>query len=108
MTGDESQDDDITNYYLNRCRSTLQTYMELMNLNAPFQRLWFFVHITFSSALILGQAAYARNVHSDKTFLKRFFNSLSQNRAFVSVPVYENAWRLLHEFLTTNDNNMEE
>ncbi|KAL7787263.1 hypothetical protein V8C43DRAFT_324069 [Trichoderma afarasin] len=108
MTGDESQDEDITDYYLNRCRSTLQTYMELMNLNAPFQRLWFFVHITFSSALILGQAAYARNVHSDKTFLKRFFNSLSQNRAFVSVPVYENAWRLLHEFLTSNDNNMED
>ncbi|EHK20607.1 uncharacterized protein TRIVIDRAFT_69132 [Trichoderma virens Gv29-8] len=108
MTGDETQDDDITDYYLNRCRSALQTYMELLSLNAPFQRLWFFVHITFSCALILGQAAYTRNVPSDKAFLKRFFNSLSQSRTFVSVPVYENAWRLLHEFLMGNDNSMEE
>ncbi|KAL6894805.1 hypothetical protein GGI43DRAFT_424666 [Trichoderma evansii] len=103
MTGDEAQDSDITEYYLNRCRSALQTYMELLNLNGAFQRLWFFVHITFSCALILGQAANTRNVHSDKAFLKRFFHSVSQNRAFVNLPVYENAWRLLHEFLFANE-----
>lgn len=108
MTDDDAEDDDVTEYYLNRCRSALQTYMELLNLNGPFQRLWFFVHITFSCALILGQAANTRNSHSDKAFLKRFFHSLSQNRTFVSVPVYENAWRLLHELLVANDTHMEE
>ncbi|PNP38473.1 hypothetical protein TGAMA5MH_09554 [Trichoderma gamsii] len=103
MTGDETQDSDITEYYLNRCRSALQTYMELLDLNGAFQRLWFFVHITFSCALILGQAANTRNVHADKAFLKRFFHSVSQNRAFVNLPVYENAWKLLHEFLFANE-----
>lgn len=103
MTGDEAQDSDITEYYLNRCRSALQTYMELLNLNGAFQRLWFFVHITFSCALILGQAANTRNVHADKAFLKGFFHSVSQNRAFVNLPVYENAWRLLREFLFADE-----
>jgi hypothetical protein len=107
MTGDETQDSDITEYYLNRCRSALQTYMELLNLNGAFQRLWFFVHITFSCALILGQAANTRNVPADKAFLKRFFHSISQNRAFVNLPVYENAWSLLREFLFANEPNME-
>ncbi|KAK1254094.1 hypothetical protein MKX08_008089 [Trichoderma sp. CBMAI-0020] len=107
MTGDETQDSDITEYYLNRCRSALQTYMELLNLNGAFQRLWFFVHITFSCALILGQAANTQNVHADKEFLKRFFHSVSQNRAFVNLPVYENAWKLLREFLFANEPIME-
>lgn len=107
MTGDEAQDSDITEYYLNRCRSALQTYMDLLSLHGAFQRLWFFVHITFSCALILGQAANTQNSHSDKAFLKRFFLSVSQNRAFVNLPVYENAWTLLHEFLFADEPIME-
>lgn len=94
---------ELTDTHLERCRSVLRTYLELLRLDCPIRRSWVFVHVTLSCALTLALAANTRENISDKTFLHGFLETFSQANIFANVPSYQNALRLLRQSLSTND-----
>ncbi|KAL7924612.1 hypothetical protein ACQKWADRAFT_271803 [Trichoderma austrokoningii] len=100
--GDE-YNKELTDTHLERCRSVLRTYLDLIRLDCPIRRSWVFVHVTLSCALTLALAAPTQEDMSDKTFLFEFLDTFSQANIFSNVPSYQNALRLLRESLTASD-----
>ncbi|PTB39101.1 uncharacterized protein TrAFT101_008098 [Trichoderma asperellum] len=94
---------ELTDTHLERCRSVLRTYLELLRLDCPIRRSWVFVHITLSCALTLALAANTREDVSDKTFLHEFLVTFSQANIFANVPSYQNALRLLRQSLSASE-----
>ncbi|KAL7911537.1 hypothetical protein GGI35DRAFT_293329 [Trichoderma velutinum] len=89
--------------YLQHCRSVLHTFLELLKLDCPIRRSWFFVHVTLSCALTLGIAANSQNNISDKLFLKGFLDTFSEANIFANVSSYQEALRLLRQSMSTYD-----
>lgn len=100
--GDEYSKE-LTDTHLERCRSVLRTYLELLRLDCPIRRSWVFVHVTLSCALTLALTANTQEDISDKTFLYEFLETFSQANIFSNVPSYQNALRLLRQSLSACD-----
>ncbi|KAM0453582.1 hypothetical protein ACHAPV_008916 [Trichoderma viride] len=100
--GDEYSKE-LTDTHLERCRSVLRTYLELLRLDCPIRRSWVFVHVTLSCALTLALAANTQEGVSDKTFLYEFMETFSQANIFANVPSYQNALSMLRQSLNACD-----
>ncbi|KAJ5623700.1 hypothetical protein N7510_000009 [Penicillium lagena] len=96
---DGQRQDELTDIYLSRCRSVLQTYLELLKLQCPIRKSWLFVHITLSCALIFGMATKRQSNPRDEVFLIQFFNTLSQTSICTGVPAYQTAFDRLKKLL---------
>lgn len=94
---------ELTDTYLERCRSVLRTYLELLKLDCPIRRSWVFVHVTLSCALTLALAAETQEDISDKSFLHEFLETFSRANIFANVSSYQNALRLLRQSLSASD-----
>jgi hypothetical protein len=94
---------ELTDMYLQRCRSVLHTYLELLKLGCPIRRSWVFVHVTLSCALTLGLAANTQSDIADKLFLKGFLDTFSQANIFANVSSYQDALQLLRQSMSTYD-----
>lgn len=107
FTSDDGHDSELARLHLDRCRSVLRSYLELLRLSCPIRRSWVFVHVTLSSALTLGLASSIRNDLDDQDFLERFVDALSKTTICANVPAYESALSLLRSCLRSPDSSAE-
>jgi hypothetical protein len=101
LSYDNEYSSELTELYLTRCRSVLQTYLELLKLQCPVRNSWIFVHVTLSCSLTLAIGAKTQNMVSDIVFLRIFFETLSQTALCANIPAYGKSLRLLKEFLNS-------
>lgn len=98
LCGDEGSQE-LVDLILNRCRSVLRSYLELLSLDCPTRRLWIHVHVALSCALTLGIATHGMFQALDKKLLQSFFDRVSQATLCASVPAYQYALRQIRGYL---------
>ncbi|KAJ3499587.1 hypothetical protein NLG97_g207 [Lecanicillium saksenae] len=92
---------ELVDTVLGRCRSVLNTYLELLRLECPTRRSWVYVHAALSCALTLGLATDDKTATANKELLQRFFDGISKGTICANVPSYEIALEQLRIYLHT-------
>lgn len=96
---DDEQSQELLDTVLNRCRSVLRTYLELLRLECPTRRSWVYVHAALSCALTLGLTTNGKCLTTDGDLMRTFFDGVSQGTICANVSAYEDALGQLKTYL---------